>query len=72
MKSRKLRVFWTLTVQFIALYILTLFQAPELLNTIGVPLITFMWANGAAYIGGNVWQKWVISSNYVKELKNEQ
>lgn len=63
MKSRKLLVF---LLNFFAFGFLAWYQIHK--GTTADMTIWVMWANGAAYIGGNVWQSYVKSRYFQEEL----
>lgn len=57
------------TIALSALYIVTLFVAPETLNNMTlITMISTITLMCMAYIGGNVWSKYIKSKHFHSEL----
>lgn len=67
-KERKLTVWIVDTIILIALYVLTLFKAPDVLLTVGVLMIVLIVLLGITYIGGNALVTWAKSKHFHSEL----
>lgn len=70
-KNRKLIVFWVINIQFVILFVLLIFFAPNILSVLGGHLLWGLIGNGATYIGGNVFSAWQRSKYYQPELDQE-
>jgi len=68
MKSRKATAFWTTFLALMALYVLTLIVASELLASVGVTIIIMIVGNAATYVGGVVADAWQRSKYFRSEL----
>jgi hypothetical protein len=72
LKGRKATVFVVNGIVLIALFILMIFYAPEILSSgIGSTIIISFVLNGAAFIGGNSFDKYTISKYYNPNLIQE-
>lgn len=70
-KGRKVLAFILITLILIAIYFITLFIAPNILNIIGNTIIIMFFANGVTFIGGNTLDKWIKSKYFNSSLFNE-
>lgn len=71
-ENRKITVFLVIDIQLFILFILMLFFNPELLKTIGIPIIGFLVTNGFVYITGNVTYAWQKSAFFIPQINKEK
>lgn len=68
--GRKVASYLINIITYIAMFFVTLFKAPEILNVIGTIIIIAILLNGAIFVGGNTLDK-ITSIKYLDKINKE-